>query len=574
MRNRHRLLLRDRLQHGVTQDDAAGSILMDGFIVSLVQSGCVVATDSAMRDSTLIRLDSRRHNLQLASRKEGPDPRGHQEVAEYEAKHGKPPLDDWSNVIHGAPSDDPSEPQSAARLVNNLGASDDKQSREDTRALLLAQRARHGDYDEELITEQLARNRVFLTEAGLQTLRSSFVIVVGCGGVGSHAAAALARSGVGRIRLIDFDQVSLSSLNRHSVATLADVGTPKVECLKKRLEQIAPWIQFDCRNELFAEAAADTLLESWTMSGVEVSQRQSPSFVLDCIDNIPTKVALLAFCHARSIPCISSMGAATKSSPTHLAIADISATTDDPLSRATRRLLRLNHNIATSIPCVFSTEKPGPGKAALLPLPDEEFEKGNVADLGPLAGFRARILPVLGTMPALFGITIANYVICSIASYPVDKDAGSRGKNREKLYDAILTLLQGGEERLARAQGLDARGLKVPLNQDDVGYLVEEVWRGRSAISGLGTRLALVRWKPPGAGKSKELDAWVDISVPGQKASRVEMGELVCMTKEEMLRHEKEVLLGGKSVEELYSPSVVEYVAERMEEEKRWRQWR
>src|SRR5579871_430389 len=83
-------------------------------------------------------------------------------------------------------------------------------SDEDKRSASLALRARQGDYDDELILEQLARNRVFLTDDGLSKLRSSFIIIVGCGGVGSHAAAALARSGVSKIRLIDFDQVTLS----------------------------------------------------------------------------------------------------------------------------------------------------------------------------------------------------------------------------------------------------------------------------------------------------------------------------------------------------------------------------
>ena len=86
------------------------------------------------------------------------------------------------------------------------------------------------------------------------------MIIVGLGGVGSHATTALARSGVAKIRLIDFDQVTLSSLNRHAVATLADVGTPKVDCMRKRLEQITPWIKFDCRNELFRVEAAARLL--------------------------------------------------------------------------------------------------------------------------------------------------------------------------------------------------------------------------------------------------------------------------------------------------------------------------
>src|SRR6202012_5261547 len=146
----------------------------------------------------------------------------------------------------------------------------------------------------ELILEQLARNRVFLTDQGLEKLRNAFIIVVGCGGVGSHAAAALARSGVAKIRLIDFDQVTLSSLNRHALATLADVGTPKVHCIRRRLEQIVPWVHFDCRNELFGANVADTLLAPWT---AKESNGQKPDYVIDCIDNIESKVELLHYCH-------------------------------------------------------------------------------------------------------------------------------------------------------------------------------------------------------------------------------------------------------------------------------------
>src|SRR5215469_14900816 len=161
----------------------------------------------------------------------------------------------------------------ASEVLEVYAASD-----EDKRSTALALRARQGDYDDELILEQLARNRVFLTDEGLAKLRSSFIIIVGCGGVGSHATAALARSGVSKIRLIDFDQVTLSSLNRHAVATLADVGTPKVHCLRKRLEQITPWVHFDCRNELFCEGSAETQLGP--LNG------QPPDFIVDAIDNI------------------------------------------------------------------------------------------------------------------------------------------------------------------------------------------------------------------------------------------------------------------------------------------------
>ena len=187
-------------------------------------------------------------------------------------------------------------------------------SKDDERSAALALRARQGDYDDELILEQLARNRVFLKDEGLAALRDAFIIVVGLGGVGSHAAASLCRSGVSKLRLIDFDQVTLSSLNRHAVATLGDVGTPKVHCLRKRMEAITPWVQFDCINALFSPFTAQTQLAP--LDG------QPPTFVLDCIDNIDSKVELLRYCHQNKIPVISSMGAGCKSDPTRIFISD------------------------------------------------------------------------------------------------------------------------------------------------------------------------------------------------------------------------------------------------------------
>lgn len=412
----------------------------------------------------------------------------------------------------------------------------------------------------ELILEQLARNRAFLTDAGLQKLRSSFVIVVGCGGVGSHCVSALARSGASHIRIVDFDQVSLSSLNRHAVATLADVGTPKVQCLRRRLQQVAPWVHFDCRNELYSSSAAERLLEPSTSDG------RKPDFVVDAIDNIDSKVALLAYCHEHQIPVISSMGAGCKSDPTRLFIGDISSSTEDALSKSTRRRLRAK-GIASGIPVVYSTEKPGLGKASLLPLPDEEYEKGAVGELGVLPDFRVRILPVLGTMPAMFGYACANFVMCKIAGYPGTDYVPV--KSRDKSYEAILSQLQASEEKLARAtcEGEDAVGLKVPVTSGDVGYLVEEVYRGRSVISGVTTRLALVRWRAP-AGST------IDKSVEGQKASYLRLRDLVCMTREEATVHEKEVVKGGKSPEMVYSADIVAEAERRIVEEIQYEKYR
>lgn len=438
----------------------------------------------------------------------------------------------------------------------------------DIRAAKIAARARKGDYDEELILEQLARNRVFLKDEGLAKLRNSFVIVVGLGGVGSHCVAALVRSGVSRIRIIDFDQVTLSSLNRHALATLADVGSPKVHTVRRRLEQICPWARIDTRNELFSSSSAEHLLSAWGFEMHDGEEERDADFVVDAIDNIDTKVQLLQYCIMRNLPVISAMGAGIKSDPTKICVGDISTSIEDPLSKATRRRLKML-GIASGVPVVFSTEKPGVGKAELLPVAEKEVEKGDVGDLGVLPDFRVRILPVLGTMPAIFGYTVANHVICAIAGYPMEYRVGERG--REKMYEAILSALQGLEERLARMEnGADAVGLKIPVTRDDVAYLVEEVFRGKSVISGLTTRLVLIRWHKPASGSNMNRC----YAEEGQKTSNLKLLDLVLMTKEEAQKHEKEVLKGTTNVEDLYDADVRQLVQKRLDDENAYDRYR
>lgn len=502
--------------------------------------------------SSWISRTSSSHNAQLAATAVASGALAASLVLGYQAARRKYKVESVKSHIP-----DPGQTHPTTRLTEYGAASEHvfAPSKEDERSVALAIRARSGDYDDDLILEQLARNRVFLTDEGLAKLRSAFVIVVGCGGVGSHAVATLTRSGVSKLRLVDFDQVTLSSLNRHAVATLADVGTPKVHAIRKRLEQVCPWTRFDCRNELFSEAAAPRQLAA--LDG------QAPDFVIDAIDNIDSKVALLAYCHRAGIPVVSSMGAGCKSDPTRVFVGDISASAEDPLSRSTRRRLRML-GIKEGIPVVFSTEKTAPGKAQLLPLPEDEFKKGSVGELGVLPDFRVRILPVLGTMPAIFGLSVANHVILEITGYPHEY---LPSKGREKLYDGVLGALQGSEERLARHMGFDAVGLRIPVSQDDVGYLLEEVWRGKSVVTGLSTRLALVRWRRP---EGKLLDD----RFQGQKNSLLKLTDLVLMTKEEAQKHEKEVLKGDKRPEDLYDPEVLRLVNDRFDEEAVFQRYR
>ncbi|KAJ8098249.1 hypothetical protein POJ06DRAFT_258959 [Lipomyces tetrasporus] len=389
------------------------------------------------------------------------------------------------------------------------------------------------EWDPDLIDEQLARNRVFLGDEGLQKVRNAFVIVVGCGGVGSWIVAMLVRSGIGKLRIIDFDQVTLSSLNRHASATLEDVGTPKVESLRKYLSKVAPWVEIETKVELWHKDSADRLLEG------------RPTYVVDAIDNIDTKVDLLEYCYNNGLPVISAMGAGCKADPTRIQIDDISGSAEDPLARATRRRLRLK-GITTGITVVFSSEKPGSEKASLLPLDEDVFKQGKVNELGVLQDFRARILPVLGTMPGIFGLAISTHILTHIGGYPIDEYIV--GRNRVKTYDSVLHHLAGQKMRLEGSQ-------KLPLDTEDIGYLVEEVFRGRSVVSreSGGSRIALTKWHLE--------DGWTAQNI-------------VLMTKEEAKRHEARVLKGGEKVENVYPQAVIDLVRRRLEEEKVYSRFR
>lgn len=387
---------------------------------------------------------------------------------------------------------------------------------------------RRKEHSEELIREQLARNYAFLSEDGMEKVRSQRIVVVGCGGVGSWVVNMLVRSGVGAIRIIDFDQVSLSSLNRHAVANLSDVGSPKVECLRSHMLKIAPWVDIQTRNRLWNLLAGEDLI---------FGDNFQPSLVVDCIDNIDTKVDLLEFCHEKGVPVVSSGGAACKSDPTRINIADILKTEEDPLARSVR--IRLTKKgIIENIPVVFSAEKPDPRKAKLLPLDEAEVEKGDVDQLASMKNFRVRILPVLGTMPGMFGLALATHIITTVAGYPTEY---VEGKNRIKFYDGILQSLAGQQARIGH---LDQR---TPVAMKDVPYIVEEVFRGKSVVSNYSTRLTLSRWNPK---------------------AELSFQNIVVMTKDEQRNHEEKVLKNGSSLEDVYSEEVIKRVEMRFAQER------
>ncbi|TPX36178.1 hypothetical protein SmJEL517_g01442 [Synchytrium microbalum] len=377
--------------------------------------------------------------------------------------------------------------------------------------------------EEMLIREQLTRNYSFLGEDRMAKVRKSFVVVIGLGG--SHAAHMLVRSGVERIRLVDFDQVTLSSLNRNAVATQSDVGMPKATCMKSHLLDIAPHAYIDTRIELFSSATAETLLSG------------NPDYVLDCIDNIDTKVELIHYCMTNNIKIVSSMGAGAKSDASRVQIADISDTQEDPLARSVRRRLRAV-GIESGLPVVYSAEKPNDVK--LLPLTEEQM--ANPDEYAALPDFRVRILPVLGTLPALFGSAMASHVLVLISGFPVEPLVViARHATIVRMHRDIST------------REIDHFAIKYPskrLTVSDVGYIFEEIWNSRSALSGKFDGVLLTRW---------------DI----RKAAG--FGNLICLTKSEALKHEA---LDPDQREEYYGKEFCEKVAARFEKERHLNKWR
>ncbi|GAA5825074.1 hypothetical protein JCM11251_006089 [Rhodosporidiobolus azoricus] len=384
---------------------------------------------------------------------------------------------------------------------------------------------------EVIIRESLARNYAFFGEEKMDKIREKFVVVVGLGGVGSAAAVMLVRSGIKKIRIIDFDQVSLSSLNRHSTATLAQVGTPKVVSCAEYFASVAPWVEVDARIELFEKDKAAELLEG------------NPDYVIDCIDNIDSKVDLLAYCCKNNIPVFSALGAAAKSDPSRIQVSDISTTFEDPLAKSVRRRLRLE-GVNHGVPVVYSTEKPRPD-LGLLPLPEEEFQKGKVDELHAMSNFRVRILPVLGPLPAMFGNAAAAYVLQQLAGFRMET---LPVKNRYKLAATLHRQLAASEQKLTGDN-------KLPFTEDDMTYLFEEIFRARSVAPphAFPSRPTVLRWR-----KDKPL-AWDNI---------------VVFDREEGNRHEDHCLVGNEDPEEYWGKEITELVVKRTAEERRLRGYR
>lgn len=306
----------------------------------------------------------------------------------------------------------------------------------------------------------------------------------------------LLRSGIGRLRLVDFDQVTLSSLNRHCLATRGDVGLPKATVLLRRFQEILPEADIESMCEMYTEATEDMILAG------------DPDYVIDAIDNIDTKVALLVACRRRGIPVLCVAGAGAKADPTRLRFADVSQSTQDPLARAVRYRLRKEHGIDSGVQVLLSTERPRCGLVAPGGGVNTE-DPAMLADFQVIPNFRIRTIPVLGPTPAAFGMAAASYILCELAGAPIVSAPvlRPRGLAVQTQYDRLET-----RERERYGVRDDALGVDV----EEVEVLIRELWRGvsaratvsppddRSLTRGLGD-LALTRWDPTRGGRIDNL---------------------------------------------------------------------
>ena len=191
---------------------------------------------------------------------------------------------------------------------------------------------------------EYSRTEMLLGKEGMLRLRRASVAVFGVGGVGSHCIEALARSGVGRLLLIDNDTVSLTNINRQSIAYHSTVGRYKTEVMKERIRDIDP----------------ETQVETWETFVLPDNLEQffdgPVDYIVDAIDTVSTKIALAELACRRKIPLISSMGTGNKLHPELFEIADIYQTSVCPLCRVMRRELK-NRGIP-HLKVVYSREKP------------------------------------------------------------------------------------------------------------------------------------------------------------------------------------------------------------------------
>ncbi len=229
----------------------------------------------------------------------------------------------------------------------------------------------------------LSRTELLIGKKALETLAKSHVMVVGLGGVGSFAAEFIARSGIGKMTIIDGDVIDPSNRNRQLPALATNHGEYKVDIMAERLKAINPELELNVIKDFINPEMVEQLLNV------------APDYIIDAIDSITPKITFIVQAHEKKIPLICSMGAGGKMDPTNLMVADISKTYNCVFAQQIRKMLKRNHQIRNGIKCVFSPELPK--KDSLILTDGSNYKKSAYG--------------TVSYMPAVFGAVAASVVI-------------------------------------------------------------------------------------------------------------------------------------------------------------------
>lgn len=233
-----------------------------------------------------------------------------------------------------------------------------------------------------LIAPQFERAEILIGAEGLARLAGKHVFLAGLGGVGSWCAEMLARAGIGRLTLVDMDVVAVSNINRQLPALLSTVGQAKAAVMAARIRDINPACQLTVLTDFLTPENIPDLLPP------------DADYVIDCIDSLNCKIALIVTARERGLPVAASMGAGNKLDVTRVKVSDISKTEVDPLAAIVRKRLR-KRGVNKGVLCVWTDEPGAP------PLPPEEVGHG-----------RARAVNgTISYMPPLFGLMLAGAVV-------------------------------------------------------------------------------------------------------------------------------------------------------------------
>jgi len=241
---------------------------------------------------------------------------------------------------------------------------------------------------------EFTRTELLIGNSGLEKLRKSTVMIFGIGGVGSYTVEALARAAVGHLILVDFDEISLTNINRQLHALHSTLGEAKAEVMKRRILEINPAANVEVIKEFYSAADADRMLG------------RKLDYVIDAIDTVSSKVSLAKECLLRKIPLISSMGAGNRLTAENYRVTDISKTSGDPLAKAVRKLLR-KEGITKGIKVVSTTDLP------LTPLSSAADGEDNCICLSKNTHCveKRQIPGSISFVPPIVGLLIAGEVV-------------------------------------------------------------------------------------------------------------------------------------------------------------------